>query len=172
MKDRRLLVGLIALLVIAVGVLAWLNLRDLTVADGNGAGLVVKLKGQQQGLVSLEQLGQLEPVTFTATLRSSGMPARDFTYTGVPLLAILESVLDQEALAAAETVVARAIDGYTVSFQLDEVLAPDNVYVVYQQDGEPLGTKADGGSGPLMMVVLGDEFGQRWCKFLVEVDIP
>ncbi len=169
MKDRRLLVGLIALLVIAVGVLAWLNLRDLTVADGDAASLVVKLKGQQQDLVSLEQL---EPVTFTATLRSSGMPARDFTYTGVPLLAILESVLDQEALAAAETVVARAIDGYTVSFQLDEVLSPDNVYVVYQQDGEPLGTKADGGSGPLMMVVLGDEFGQRWCKFLVEVDIP
>ena len=68
-------------------------------------------------------------------------------------------------------VIVRAIDGYTVALSIEEVLDEENVYLAYAIDGKPLRSKSQGGSGPYQLIVRKDQFSQRWCKFVVEIEI-
>src|SRR6056297_1410291 len=67
--------------------------------------------------------------------------------------------------------VVKEVDGYTVALTAKEVKVDDNVYLVYQSDGKPLKGKKEGGTGPYRLVIKNDQFGQRWCKFVTEVNV-
>ncbi|MDZ7837619.1 MAG: hypothetical protein U5N58_06515 [Actinomycetota bacterium] len=45
------------------------------------------------------------------------------------------------------------------------------MYIAIEKDGQPLGDKDSGGSGPYQIIVKKDTFSQRWCKFLVELEL-
>lgn len=167
-KSNLILLGVILALAIAIGVLASINAGE--VKDLEPASLVVKVNGQEIGSISLEEMVALGGEEFDITLRSSQGEPRENTYLGLPLSTILEAV-DQDILSQGEQVTVRAIDGYAVAYTMEEVMQSDHIYLVWRMDGDPLGNKSDGGSGPLLVIPRQDEFGQRWCKFAVEVDI-
>jgi hypothetical protein len=170
--KSKLLVIIIVVLVIVVGVLAFINREQLAGKRAlvENPGILISHQGAEVATIYLEEIRRLGEEEFAIVLRSSGKPPRDLTLTGVPLKALLQEA-DASLLESATQVVARAIDGYSVAYTMEEVLLDDHLFLVYFEGGEPLGSKNDGGSGPLMMVPRQDEFGQRWCKFVVEVDL-
>jgi hypothetical protein len=91
------------------------------------------------------------------------------SFTGVPLAVVAEDL--GVSLDGAEQVIFMAADGYTTAVTGDEAADPENVYIVYERDGQPSGTKAQGGTGPMEIVIAKDDFAQRWCKFLMDITI-
>jgi hypothetical protein len=170
--NNKLLTIIIVILVAVVACLAFLNQSFISNKDQSAENpeLIIKLSGTEKGIITLNEIKLLGEQEFTATLRSSGKLPEDHTYKGVPLINILKTV-DNDIINHGKQVVIRAIDGYVTALPLKEVLDEDNVYLVYYQDRKPLGSKRSGGSGPLMTVVRKDRYGQRWCKFAVEVDV-
>jgi hypothetical protein len=51
---------------------------------------------------------------------------------------------------------------------MDEVLAENAVYLMYEDNGKPLLTK-DGKPGAMRVVVLDDVFGQRFTNYMIEI---
>lgn len=168
MKKNSLVIGIILVLAVAVGVLAWLNGRSL--AELEPATLVIKEQGQVVGSITLEEIMALGGEEFGTVLRSSGQDPRENTYTGIPLAQVVEAVKPGLVTSQCQVSV-RAIDGYAVTYTGEEVLQPEHIYLVWLKDGKPLGTKAKGGTGPLLVIPRQHEFGQFWCKYAVEVDI-
>ena len=168
MKKNRLLVGIILVLAISVGILAWLNGRSLAGLDP--ATLVIKEQGEEVGSISLEEIMALGSEEFQAVLRSSGKDPVEGTYTGISLARVIEAV--KSGLITTDVQVSvRAVDGYAVTYTGQEMLQSKHIYLVWLIDGKPLGSKANGGSGPLLVIPRQHPFGQFWCKFAVEVDI-
>lgn len=167
MKNKWLL-ALILVLAVGIGLLAWFNGRRVDGLDS--ASLTVKVQGEEVGTITLEEIAALGGEEFSKVLRSSGGEPRENTYTGVPLLKVLEAV--KPVIVSQENQVSvMASDGYAVAYSGQDVLRPEHIYIVWQMDGKPLGTKAEGGQGPLMVIARQDEFAQNWCKYVVEVDI-
>lgn len=169
MTSRNITIIVIVLALI-VGVFALINrnMMEDKIEVHENAEVIIKGDGEEVklNLAEIKELGEEE---FTADLKSSGNPAEEHTYTGVPLKAILkEANIDLEE---GMQVIAKAIDGYTVAMDSEEVLDEDNVYLAYKIDGEGLGSKEDGGSGPYQVILRKDQFSQRWCKHVVEIEI-
>ena len=162
---------IIVVLLVAVAVLAYWNRSQLAGRQAlvDDPGIAVAAGGEEVAIILLEEIRQLGEEEFTIVLRSSGQQPRELLLTGVPLKAVLQEA--DPSLLEADQAVVRAIDGYSVAYTMEEILLEEHIFLVYLEDGESLGTKNDGGSGPLMMVPRQDEFGQRWCKFVVEVDV-
>jgi DMSO/TMAO reductase YedYZ molybdopterin-dependent catalytic subunit len=160
----------VAVLLVVVAVTAILN-REM---------LKEKIAGQQNAILYLAADGteyeisfaiilELEEKEFPAVLKSSGKPPVNTSYTGVQLKDLLAKAgINTEGKSQ---VVTRAVDGYTVALTLEEVMQDDNVYLCYKRDGKPLGTREEGGSGPYQLVIRQDEFGQRWNKYLLEIEV-
>ncbi len=168
--NRKVIIAVIVLAVV-VGVTAFLNRGDLAFKDESQekAFLVITSKGNEVAKVDMDFIRDLGETDFEANLKKSGKDPVRHTYTGVPLKAVLEACdVDIEGKSM---IVAKAVDGYTSALTLDEAMEEDNVYIVYKLDGEPLGKKEEGGSGPYQLVISKDPFSQRWCKFLMEIEL-
>jgi len=87
--------------------------------------------------------------------------------------AVDKSVFDYLGIdySSAKSVSFTAADGYASALTIAEALDEENCFIVFDEDGKPLGTKENGGSGPYMMILPNDQFSQRWCKFLLEIEI-
>ena len=163
----------ISVLVLAgiVAVLAFLyaNDSDDRLQSQRDAVIFLSVDGERVAEVGFDAIQALEHREFEETLQSSGSPARDHEYVGVALRDLLES--EGIDLGSARQVIATAADGYTVAMDASEVLAEDNVYLVHTVDGEPLGSREEGGSGPYQVIIRSDQFGQRWTKYLMEIEV-
>ena len=110
-----------------------------------------------------------EEKTFSKELDTSDSGPVEHTYTGVPLKNVIKGVGIN--LEDKNQVVVKAVDGYTVALTAKEVREDDNVFLVYKSDGNLLKSKKEGGTGPYRLVIRNDQFGQRWCKFVTEVNV-
>ncbi|SCY52133.1 molybdopterin-dependent oxidoreductase [Alkaliphilus peptidifermentans] len=158
------LIGLIALT-------AYINrgtIKDKAVMIEN-AELSIKEAGNEGMKLDFTLIQLLGEETFVANLKSSGKDPVEHQYKGVPLKAILNSA--NVSFEEKKQVIVRSVDGYTVALTVEEVLDDDNVYIAYERNGEPLGTKEEGGSGPYQVIIRKDPFSQRWAKFVVEVEL-
>jgi hypothetical protein len=110
-----------------------------------------------------------EAVTFPAVLRSSGEKPVETEYKGIEMKILLASL----GISSKDTdrITFNATDGYRVILDMDEVLEPNNVYLVFERDGELLKSKKKGGSGPYQLVIRTDSFSQRWVKNVDEIVI-
>ena len=139
--KNKYLISIIVILVFAVFILAFLNQKNLSESLRDEDGIVIKLGGKES------------------------------VYVGVPLKEVLKKIIDENILKNKEKVIVRALDGYVVSYSINEILEDEHVYLVYLKDGKVLGEKEEGGMGPLMTVPRKDDFGKRWCKFVVKVEV-
>jgi hypothetical protein len=90
-------------------------------------------------------------------------------FTGVPLAGIFNHFnIDY---SSAETVSFTSLDGFMSAVTIAEALDATNTFIVFEEDGEALGTMEDSGRGPFMVVVALDPFANRWARYLTEVTI-
>lgn len=160
----------IGILIIVVGVFAFMN-RELVKDKGyalDNAEVIIKV-GDLETVLGYENIKALGEVDFSAILDTSDTDPKEHTYTGVPLKKVIEEC--GISLNGKSKIVVRAVDGYTVALTVDEVLDEDNIYLAYGIDGKPLKSKSQGGSGPYQLIVRKDQFSQRWCKFIVEIEV-
>lgn len=168
--NKRTVIIMILVLALIVGVFAFINkgmAKDKEEIHEN-AEILISGSGKEVKLTfkDIKELGEKD---FVANLKSSGKPTKEHKYTGVLLKNLFKKagidIKDKNQLSV------KAIDGYTVALDIDEVLENDNIYLAYKIDGKPLGNKEDGGSGPYQIIIRKDQFSQRWCKHVVEIEI-
>ncbi|MFW5896979.1 MAG: molybdopterin-dependent oxidoreductase, partial [Bacillota bacterium] len=146
---------MISVLILAalVAVLAFVYTDDADDrrASQREAVIYVARDGERTGEIDFDTVMAQEQEEFAATLKSSDAPARDHDYAGVELRELLDNL--EINLEDANQVIARAVDGYTVALEIEEVMKPQNVYVVHTIDGEPLKPREEGGNGPYQLVI-------------------
>jgi DMSO/TMAO reductase YedYZ molybdopterin-dependent catalytic subunit len=131
---------------------------------------------QIEGLVSnpfnltVSELQALPSSSIDVTLDSSTHQDEEgtFTYTGVTLWSILESA---DVSENASSVYVQAIDGYGTTLRLSDVQQDSSILLVYEKDGQPLAPLAEGGEGPIRLIIGSDQYAQRWVKSVVTLQV-
>ena len=159
------------MLVIVVGVTAILNSSSVRQRKElqDSACIIIKRGGEEIASIDMEYISSIGKVDFQADLDTSETDPEEHQYSGVPLIKVLGSL--GISLSGIETVVIKALDEYTVAFDISEVKDEENMYIVYKIDGQHLKDKSQGGSGPYQIIVRKDPYSQRWCKFVMEIDL-
>ena len=93
--------------------------------------------------------------------------ARNFT--GISLQSIFENL--GISIENAVGVSFRAEDGFSVMIPWDEAMDSQNTFIAIKEDGELFGTRQEGGSGPFRSVIALDPFANRWCRYLLIIEI-
>lgn len=128
--------------------------------------LAIRAYGVVLGEVSLEQIKAMPGVTRTMSIHStSGTTQHKFKGT---LLANVIAAVDPELLNKYQAVQPVGVDDYMSNISMEEVLAENAVYLMYEDNGEPLLSK-DGRPGAMRVVVLDDVFGQRFTNYMIEL---
>lgn len=175
-KSRKWLAWGIVLLVLIVSV-SWYFSRD---KGGLKEGTVVIKAGETKlGSFTVADLWKLPAVEKKMVITSNcgvcktseddSAESSEHNYTGTSLLEALNSI-DPGLTQKYKKVITRGVDYYSQVLEMSEVQKPDNVYIVYSDNGQPLKTKA-GGDGSLMLVVGSDQSGQRSTKWLVSLEL-
>lgn len=173
-KNKRLwiiIIIIMAVLAIALGVTAYLNMENVLDKKElqENAIILVKFGDKESIEVNMELITGLGEEEFKANLKKSGKPPVEHSYTGVPMKNLFAELgIDTVNI---DTVILKAIDGYSSALTLDEVMENDNVYIVYKIDGESLGSAENGGDGPYLALIRKDPYSQRWCKLLTEINL-
>jgi len=112
-----------------------------------------------------ESLGLVE---FTAFDRRGGGEVQ-LNFTGVPIATVLTSLGIE--LGLVENLTFFAADGREQPVSAEEALNPEYGFFAIAENGESLGTWADGGRGPFMLVLAQDSFPQRWNRNITNVEV-
>jgi Na+-translocating ferredoxin:NAD+ oxidoreductase RnfG subunit len=128
--------------------------------------LAIRAYGVVLGEVSLEQIKAMPSVTRTMSIHStSGTTSHKFKGT---LLANVITAVDPQLLNKYQSVQPVGVDDYMSNISMEEVRAENAVYLMYEDNGEPLLTKP-GQKGAMRVVVLDDVFGQRFTNYMIEI---
>jgi len=164
--KNRILLLIISVLTIVVIILGWLNKEQATQIDEQ---TVIIINQGQTYSIHLDDIKQFSAVQFDAYVKATGKEAVLTSFTGVPLMALLNFYSIE--VEDSSKIYFKAIDGYQTHLNGHEVKQVDNVFIVYMRNQIPSGSKANGGTGPLEMVIAQDTFSQRWVKYLIEIRI-
>lgn len=130
--------------------------------------LAIRAYGVVLGEVSLEQIKAMPSVTRTMSIHSTaGTTSHKFKGT---LLANVIAAVDPQLLQKYQAVQPVGVDDYMSNITMEEVLAENAVYVMYEDNGKPLLTK-QGKKDALRVVVLDDVFGQRFTNYMIEIGL-
>lgn len=169
-RDRglnagKILVWGIGLLVLIIAVCSFLNRGQTGLREGT---VVITADGATLGSFTIDDLRKL-PVVEKKIKINSAQGDTDNEFTCAPLLALLNSI-DPSLTQKYERIVTRGVDNYTSGVYMSEVLQPDNVYIAYADHGKPLQTKT-GEDGSLRIIVCNDQYGQRFTRWLVSLEL-
>lgn len=156
----------IIILCLVIGIFSFLN------GAGKESGpQVIKIiqNGQEIREITMAEVQALPQLEKEIILNSS-VGREEHLFTGTPLKEVFLSI-DPAFLDGGQQVISKSIDGYTVSFNIKEVLEEDKVMLVYAQDGKPLGSKEEGGTGPFRIIAPNDQFAQRAGKYVQELEV-
>jgi uncharacterized protein with FMN-binding domain len=116
--------------------------------------------------VSLEEIKSLPSVKRSISVHSSsGITQHEFRGT---LLSNVIDTVDPGLMEEYSWVLAAGADDYISGIAMDEVLAENSVFIMYEDNGKPLLKKNDE-PGAMRIVVLSDVFGQRFTNYLMEI---
>ena len=128
--------------------------------------LAVRVYGVVLGEISLEEIKELPSYRRAMSIHSSsGVTRHDFRG------ALLSDVLDLLDLTLKERYLwlrTVGVDEYMSDISMDEVRKENAVFLMYEDNGEPL-PKRDGTPGAMRVVVIDDMFGQRFTNYLFEL---
>ncbi len=167
-KKRNILIAALVLVVLAaaIAVLAVLNRPGELPESGSVA---VRRGDEVLRTYTTAELKTLPAVEVEKELVSSSFANDAGLFRGVALRALLaDAGVDVGALTQ---IVVRSEDGFVAAYPADEVAESDGIFLAYSKDGEPLGDRESGGSGPLRIVVTEDEFGNRCAKYVSEIEV-
>ncbi len=161
------------LLIIAFTVLVIIEIPLYYIVHPTGAtqgALQIKGKVNHPLNMTISDLQALPAVDLTARLTSSGSPQENglFNYTGVTLWSLLEKAGVQDDATSAYVV---ASDAYGAVITIQELKDNPKIIIAYMEAGEMIKTQADGGWGPLRLVIGSDAYANRWVKWVVSIDV-
>jgi hypothetical protein len=74
--------------------------------------------------------------------------------------------------SGASVVTVSATDGFSATFTVTEIQNNSGqILVAYLKDGQPMPGEADGGEGPVRLVVGSDVYATRWVQYVVSIDV-
>ena len=129
---------------------------------------VVKLKnarGEELGEITLDSLKELDSYRRKITIRSATEGVTTHDFRGVRLSEAIAAAGCGELLSGCRSVVVTGTDGYESEITPDEIALENNVYLMYEDNGEPMKT-AGGTEGALRLIILSDDFGQRFTNYV------
>ncbi len=172
-RNTKIIIIVLVLLVIATGttVMANYNHSKDRLALLEKQEILLYEKGIEVCRITFADFNEIGPTEFQADLKSSTMTKPEaHSYTGIALSDLFTYA--GISLEDKSRVIAGSLDGYRVPLKIEEIVALDNVFLVYQDDGEFLKAyDQPGGQGPYMIVVRGDRFSQRWAKYVIELNV-
>jgi Na+-translocating ferredoxin:NAD+ oxidoreductase RnfG subunit len=116
--------------------------------------------------ISLDEIRALPSVKRTMSIHSSiGVTQHSFRGT---LLSNVLSLVDPGLMKEYRWALAIGVDDYISGIGMEEIMAENNVFIMYEDNGGPL-PKKNGEPGSMRVVVLDDVFGQRFTNYLLEV---
>ncbi len=167
-KSTIGIIVVIVILVVVIGIFAAMNRSGLE--DVSGQTVDVELGGEVT-TYTIDDLKDMEGVsTVHKVIKSGSKEDEEADFTGIDVAELLRAT-DPECLEGATAVVATSGDGYATSYSVDEVLEEGNIMLIYEQDGAALTPYEEGGSGPLRIVVMKDEFGNRSAMWVTKISI-
>jgi electron transport complex protein RnfG len=141
-------------------------------APGEGDGpvetesLAIRAYGVVLAEVSLEDIRALPSVRRTLNIHSTaGVTQHSFRGT---LLSNVLDLVDPNLKEQYRWLLAIGVDDFISGIGMDEVRAENNVFIMYEDNDEPL-LKRTGEPGAMRIVVINDFFGQRFTNFLLEI---
>jgi len=130
--------------------------------------LAIRVYGSVLAEVSLEDIRQMPSVRRTLSIHSStGVTQHSFRGT---LLSNILDFADPRFMEDYGWAQAIGVDGFISGIGMDEIRAENNVFVMYEDNGEPL-PKITGEPGGMRIVVISDVFGQRFTNYLTEISL-
>ena len=161
----------LGMLLVIMSALAFLNRGDaeLRRALEDNREFQIRIEGEPVATVSLQTLLGLDPQEFTTTYATSISAPHIATLQGVELRLLL-GALGIDASSASYYVVT-GLDSYYSPLTKEEVDKEETIYICFSMDGEILKKQSEGGFGPFLLVIRGERFAQRWCKYVESVDI-
>jgi DMSO/TMAO reductase YedYZ molybdopterin-dependent catalytic subunit len=164
-KSTKITLALFIIL-IASAVPLYLYIRPAQVKEGE-----VQIKGQVSNpqTITLSQLENYTPRTLEVTLSSSSRISDNgvFNYTGVTLRTLLEQAY---VSPNAISVYIQASDGYGTTISIQDAMN-QNTILAYQKNGAPLTALKDDGEGSLRLIIGSDQYGQRWVRGVVAIEV-
>ncbi len=157
--QKKTIAILIAVLVIAAGVLAFVNRGN----DADKAGMIISAGGKETA-VAWEDIDAKD---FEGDLINGKGEASHHEYTGVELSAILKD--NGVELTDGTKITVTSEDNYSAELTGAEILENGKVYVALTDDGEMI-EGIDGGQGA-QLIVFGDPNSKRAVRYMKTVAI-
>ena len=128
--------------------------------------LAIRAYGLVLAEISMNDIQTLPVVKRTMSIHSSaGITQHAFRGT---LLSNILNMLDPAIMEEYSWALAVGVDDYISGITMEEIVAENSVFIMYEDNGEPL-VKKNGEPGALRIVVLDDVFGQRFTNYLLEI---
>jgi len=128
--------------------------------------LVIRAYGVVLSEISLSEIRALPSVKRTMSIHSTtGVTQHSFRGT---LLSNIMDLADPGLMEGYNWVLAVGVDDYISGIGEEDISAENNVFVMYEDNDEPL-PKKNGEPGGMRIVVLDDVFGQRFTNYLLEI---
>ncbi len=163
-KETKIIIAILVALLIGTVVLYFLNRPNTAVSEDEMFVVLVWEESYEVNQAVLDEIGMQD---IEANYDSSNTDGEIRNFAGVTFQQLMEHFgIDTSAYSS---VTFKAIDSYTSGVDMAKAMDPQQCVIVSQEEGEPLGDKQSGGSGPFMMVLPQDQFSQQWCKYLAEV---
>ena len=168
-KQTKILIAIVAALVVIVAAFALLNRGNAAEKQRMQTDAVFKITQGEKTLceVNMADLQAIGLKQIQATMDTSTTDATAVTFTAVQVKDIL--AYKKVSLTGVGTLEFKALDGYASAVSIAEIQQDQNVFICTQKDGKNLGTKAEAGMGPYLMIIKSSQFSQRWCKFVAEI---
>ncbi|MDR1028064.1 MAG: molybdopterin-dependent oxidoreductase [Clostridiales Family XIII bacterium] len=167
-RSNILILVIVAVLIALTATIALIN-RNATQSIGRPDALLVFSEDGLRRDYAIDELRAFPAVDAEKTISSGKHADESGVFTGVPLETILDDA-DAAWRDKYEEFIFTGEDGFKSSVFRSDVEKPENVLVVYAKDGEALKPSAEGGKGPLRIVVVSDAFGNRSAYLLRSVE--
>ena len=128
--------------------------------------IAIRAYGTVLADISLDDIKSLPSVRRTMSIHSTaGVTQHSFKGT---LLSNVLNLADPVLIEEYHRALAVGVDDYISGVSMDEIRAENNVFVMYEDNDEPL-LKKNGEPGAMRIVVINDIFGQRFTNYLLEI---
>jgi DMSO/TMAO reductase YedYZ molybdopterin-dependent catalytic subunit len=167
-KKSNLVVAITVVVLSIAAVALWFFNYGNIYNAGERSTIAFTDSGETFFEADLEYIKGFESASFESVIRSSVLKPAKVEYTGVMLLELLYD-MDVD-IDVKSRVIVKGSDGYMTSVSMSELESKD-IYIAYEMDGKPLKPREKNGYGPFQLVIPGDPYSQRWCKYIYEVEV-
>lgn len=162
-RSNLIILATIFVLAATVGIFAYLNTEGEKPQEDR---ITLKAGNTVLGEVTIDDLRKLPSEKKILRINSTkGLTRHEFTAT--PLLGVLNQV-DPQIVSKYTKIYTKGADNYVSGVNMAEVLEEYNVYIAFEDYGKPL-PNSTGTGGTTQLLILNDEFGQRYTNYLVEL---